>query len=262
MQISTEGLNFITALEGKHEKIEGGKYKAYLCPAGVWTIYVGLTHGVYKGMVVTEGEGQRMLLKEIARFEDAVEKHVHVKLNQNQFDALVSFVFNVGINAFRKSTLLKVLNRGDFHAVRGQMMRWTKATVKGKKVTLRGLVIRREAEIDLFYQVDRERSENVPYMPQSVEPTTGRPLPSVIRGSRTIWMGLSTLIGTIGMYVSNILNFVNDVTYEVTEKMSASEAFFKVLPLSYQEFFLVMAVLGGVGVVLVRLHAAREQKEG
>ena len=139
MQIGQEGLNLI-----KH--FEGCELQAYKCPAGVWTIGYGHIKGVSEGMTITQEEAEQMLKDEMAEYEGYVNKLVTVELNQNQFDAMVSWVYNLGGGNLSASTLLKVLNAGDYAGVPAQMMRWNKA---GGKV-LEGLTRRRQAEADLF----------------------------------------------------------------------------------------------------------------
>ena len=139
MQIGQEGLNLI-----KH--FEGCELQAYKCPAGVWTIGYGHIKGVSEGMTITQDEAEQMLIDEMAEYEGYVNKLVTVELNQNQFDAMVSWVYNLGGGNLSASTLLKVLNAGDYAGVPAQMMRWNKA---GGKV-LEGLTRRRQAEADLF----------------------------------------------------------------------------------------------------------------
>lgn len=126
---------------------EGLKTKAYFCPAGKLTIGYGSTgKHVYPGMVITEARAEKLLREDLDRFEKAVERMVTVPINDNQFAVLVSFAFNVGIGAFEESTLLRKLNDGNYSAVPSELMKWTKATVKGRKVTMEGLVNRRKAE--------------------------------------------------------------------------------------------------------------------
>jgi len=139
MNIGNEGLNLI-----KH--FEGCELQAYKCPAGVWTIGYGHIKGVSEGMTITQEEAEQMLKDEMAEYEGYVNKLVTVELNQNQFDAMVSWVYNLGGGNLSASTLLKVLNAGDYAGVPAQMMRWNKA---GGKV-LEGLTRRRQAEADLF----------------------------------------------------------------------------------------------------------------
>ena len=139
-QISPHGLD-------KLKQWEGLKTKAYKDAGGVWTIGYGHTAAAgtpapHQGMVITASEAESILLKDLTQYEAAVENNVNVKLNDNQFAALVSFAFNVGINAFKNSTLLKKLNSGNFDAVPVELRKWVKAG--GKKV--QGLVNRRQAE--------------------------------------------------------------------------------------------------------------------
>ena len=139
MKTSLEGINLI-----KH--FEGCELEAYKCPAGVWTIGYGHIKGVQQGDVITEQQADDMLVEELEEYENYIHNLVSCPLNQNQFDALVSWVYNLGSSNLQASTLLKVLNAGDYEGVPAQIMRWNKA---GGKV-LEGLTRRRQAEADLF----------------------------------------------------------------------------------------------------------------
>ena len=139
MNIGTKGLEMI-----KH--FEGLELNAYQCAAGVWTIGYGHTKGVQKGMVISEDTANEMLVEELNEYESYITGLVTVELNQNQFDAMVSWVYNLGVGNLKASTLLKVLNAGNYAGVPEQMLRWNKA---GGKV-LEGLTRRRQAEADLF----------------------------------------------------------------------------------------------------------------
>ena len=125
---------------------EGLRLNAYMCPANVLTIGYGHTRNVYPGQVITQQEAIALLKEDLVRFEDAVNKYVTVPLSQNQFDALVSFSFNVGISAFANSTLLRVLNLGNSFQAASQFSRW----VHGGGQRLPGLVRRRKEERELF----------------------------------------------------------------------------------------------------------------
>ena len=125
---------------------EGCRLTAYQDSVGVWTIGYGHTKGVYDGMTITQEEAEQMLLTELEEYEGYVEKYVTVPLTQNQFDALVVWVYNLGPTNFRRSTLLKELNSGNYTAAGNEITKWNKA---GGKV-LAGLVRRREAEARLF----------------------------------------------------------------------------------------------------------------
>ena len=95
---------------------------------------------------ITEYQAEVLLKQDLKRFENAVNEYVNVALTQHQFDSLVSFVFNIGVNAFKNSTLLRLLNQGDYESVPGQLERWNRAG--GQVVT--GLIHRRNSEIDQF----------------------------------------------------------------------------------------------------------------
>jgi len=126
---------------------EGLRLKSYKDSAGVWTIGYGHTgEDVSPGMKITRNRATKLLKMDLKRFEEAVIKNVEVPLNQNQFDALVSFSFNVGVNAFKNSTLLEELNKGNYKEAENEFMCWVYAG--GRR--LQGLVNRREEESALF----------------------------------------------------------------------------------------------------------------
>ena len=132
-------------------EFEGERLKAYKCSAGVWTIGVGHTSAageptVVEGMTITANESAAILARDLAAFELGVERMLKVDVSQNQFDVLVSFAFNCGLGALKKSTLLKRVNEGKFDAVPAELMKWTKAG--GKEVA--GLVRRRRAEAKMW----------------------------------------------------------------------------------------------------------------
>ena len=139
MKTSIEGLALI-------KKFEGLELEAYKCAAGVWTIGYGHTKDVQPGDVWSESHADHMLEVELEEFEAYINNNVTAPLSQNQFDALVSWVYNLGPANLKASTMLKVLNSGDYEGVPAQIKRWNKA---GGKV-LEGLIRRREAEALLF----------------------------------------------------------------------------------------------------------------
>lgn len=163
MNLSDKGVDLIVSFEGLHKKMSDGRYVAYQCPAGVWTIYAGCTEGVKPGMIWTEEEGRAAFKRELAKHESAVLRLVSVDLNQNQFDALVSFSYNVGSGALGKSTLLKKLNAGDYPGAQAEFMKWNKAAGK----VLRGLSIRRAKEAALF--AERVEDDEPTPLPQALE---------------------------------------------------------------------------------------------
>jgi len=139
MKISIEGLSLI-------KKFEGCELNSYKCAAGVPTIGFGSTHGIEMGMSISKARAEELLLEDISKFEDIVDKAVTVALDQHQFDALVSWTFNLGGGNLNSSTMLKVINAGDYEDVPEQIKRWNKANGK----VLEGLIRRREAEALLF----------------------------------------------------------------------------------------------------------------
>ena len=131
---------------GLIQTFEGCKLSAYLCPAGVPTIGYGRTTGVKLGQTITQAQADAWLLEEYDGFERKVRALVKVPLTANQLGALVSFAYNVGTGALGSSTLLRLLNKGDYAGAALQFARWNKA---GGRV-LNGLTRRRKAEADLF----------------------------------------------------------------------------------------------------------------
>ncbi|ARA92852.1 hypothetical protein AWN76_006535 [Rhodothermaceae bacterium RA] len=130
----------------------------YRCPAGLWTIGYGTTEHLLPGIhrqtlpgPITKADAERLLRRSLIQvFEPAVERLVRVDLTANQFSALVSFAYNVGVPRFARSTLLRKLNRGDYEGAAAEFERWVYAG--GQR--LRGLVHRRRAERTLFETPD------------------------------------------------------------------------------------------------------------
>ncbi len=141
MKLSQAGLDLI-------KRFEGCKLKAYQDAVGIWTIGYGHTGpNVHDGLTVTQKQADDILAQDVGRFASGVATNVRVSLTQSEFDALVSFAFNVGLGAFKTSTLLRLLNdNADRNVVASQFLRWNKA---GDKV-LEGLTKRRNAEKALF----------------------------------------------------------------------------------------------------------------
>jgi len=128
------------------KECEGLKLKAYRCPAGVLTIGYGHTAGVKRGDVITAKQAEQFLKDDLAWAEECVEQNVIVAITDNQFSALVSFVYNVGPGAFKKSTLLKLLNQNKTGRASLEFVKWNKAG----GVALAGLTKRRIKEMNLF----------------------------------------------------------------------------------------------------------------
>lgn len=122
---------------------------SYLCPAKVWTIGYGCTTDVRPGQTITEAEAEERLTSDLADAERCVNNALSIDLTDNQFSALVSFVFNVGCGAFKGSTMFKKLQAGDIPGASKEFSKWN----KGGGRVLPGLVKRRQAEMELFLTV-------------------------------------------------------------------------------------------------------------
>ncbi len=140
MRTSQNGINLI-------KRFESLRLEAYRCPAGIHTIGYGHTAGVRRGDVIDERKAEQLLAEDL-REPEAVVNRECPGINQNQFDALVSFTFNVGTGNFLKSTLLKCVKANPQNVnIRYEFSRWTRS----KGVELAGLMRRRRAEADLYF---------------------------------------------------------------------------------------------------------------
>jgi len=138
------------------EQFEGCQLTAYQDVAGVWTIGYGHTGpDVTPGLAITQAQAAQLLQQDVASAAACVNQAVTVALNQDEFDALVDFVFNVGRGAFQGSTMLKDLNSADFADAATEFDKWDHA---GGKVVA-GLLRRREAEEALFDEGDGSEPE-------------------------------------------------------------------------------------------------------
>lgn len=142
MEVSHRGIELI-------KRHEGCVLKAYRCPAGVLTIGYGHTRNVHSGEVISETQAERYLLEDLKPVAACVGAAVKTDISQNMFDALCSFTFNVGCDAFLRSTLLKIVNISpDDKAIKGEFCKW----VYGNGKILPGLVRRRREEAELYFE--------------------------------------------------------------------------------------------------------------
>jgi lysozyme len=182
MRITEEGLDVI-------KEFEGFRSKAYRDAVGVWTIGYGHTSmagapQVTPDLVVSKAEATDILRRDVEMFARGVRESVHVQLTDQQFSALVSFAYNVGLGGFRSSSVLKAVNARDFDAVPRRLNLWVKAGGR----TLPGLVRRRAAEGALFLSATTAKPAEAILRP--VEAVKPKP----IRKSRTVWSALAAAI--------------------------------------------------------------------
>lgn len=222
MHVSQAGLDLIKSFEGYLDPMPDGSCRAYLCPANVWTIGWGCTEGVQEGLVWTKKQAEEGLRRELIKHENAVKKRVTVDLNQNEFDALVSFTYNVGEGGAKDpktgkvtpglstSTLLICLNADDRAGAARAFHLWNKG---GGKV-LPGLVKRRARE-SLLFETPVEPPQK-PEMPQKVEASPG-PVSEAGRKSMTIFGGLVALFGSCVQYLEGAVQVGLDSLAELTK---------------------------------------------
>lgn len=189
MRTSTAGLNLIKSFEGL-------ELAAYLCPAGVWTIGYGHTSAagappVVAGMRITPDDAVAILRTDLTKYENAVSNAVKVRLSQNQFDALVSLCYNIGPEAFRKSSLVKKLNRGEYEAVPAALMAWNKA--KGRE--LPGLTRRRRAEAKLWRGINS--AQPLAVAESRIEPDPPQPKKSIVQSREANTAAIAGATATI-----------------------------------------------------------------
>ena len=190
------------------KRFEGWRSKAYKCSAGVWTIGYGHTSSagaprVRAGSTITKAEGEKILHRDVENFANGVRKYIRVDLNANQFGALVSFAYNVGLGNFKKSSVLRVVNARQFDRVPRRLALWNKA--KGK--VLKGLVRRRGDEGSLFMTpvstVAGEPEE--PINDKSViDAPVGKPMTQSTTNMAAIITALAGIMGTLSGTVKEL----------------------------------------------------------
>lgn len=203
MRISTKGIRLI-------QQFEGFRSKAYRDPVGIWTIGFGFTKGVKEGDTITQAQAVARLKSELAEYEAGVHQACAVPPNQNQFDALVCFAFNVGVAGMKRSSVIKAHNREDHQAASRAFGLWNRA---GGKVWP-GLTRRRAAEAALYLEpMPDEVSEPVEgpvdEMPQAIDPE--RPMTESTINRAGVVAGGTAAVAT----VAETARTVADVKYSV-----------------------------------------------
>lgn len=179
-------------------EFEGLRLKAYKDGGGIWTIGVGHTSDkdqtVYADLVISKARAYELLDLDIAEAEKAVDTYVKVPLNANQHGALSSFTFNLGVGAFKGSTLLRKLNAGDYKGAANELDKW----VHDDGVVVKGLVRRRAAEKALFLSASDTSQTPVEPPVVSEPPKHGQaPVAPLPARKNTIWDILFAILTAI-----------------------------------------------------------------
>lgn len=145
LQVSRKGFDLI-------QSFEGFRAKAAKLKDGGFTVGFGHKTTARDGMVVNREQAEELLRWDIAPIEDAIRQNVFAPMNQNQFDALASFVFNIGIEEFKASEVLKHLNQGEFISAAIELGAWRRAHINGQQIVVDALVRRRTQEAALFLE--------------------------------------------------------------------------------------------------------------
>jgi GH24 family phage-related lysozyme (muramidase) len=185
MKPTNECFELIKKWEGLHKQLPDGRIQAYPDPVGIWTIGYGsiehldLNRPILEGDIITLKTAERWLEIEVGEKAEDVESVCKVPLKQCMFDALVSFTYNIGIGAFGESTMLRLLNKGNYEAAAREFDRWIHGEDNGTRRALPGLIDRRNEEEALFRRdgfpdIDPE----IPFSPpQDLTPPPKRDLP-------------------------------------------------------------------------------------
>ncbi len=269
MDASARCIELIHGSEGFKTKLSDGTYKSYLDTLAnphVWTIYCGLTKGVGPDTVWTVEECEKQFSKEMSIYENAIENQVIVPLNQNQFDALVSLVYNIGPGSpndperkgFYWSTLRKLLNQGKYEEAATQFKRYKYAG----GVVYRGLVTRRAKEAALFLQpmpepipIHEEQKDPIPQVVDRPKPVVS--IAQAVKESPTVAI---TAVGAPGgIYalwkaIEELLSFGGDIItqagpkiIETQQSLSPFSAILKMTPT-----LLIAITVGTLATVAMR----------
>lgn len=195
MKISQRGIDVI-------KKFEGFRDKAYQDIVGIWTIGFGFTKGVKQGDTTTLAESITRLRSELKDYEDVINEVCTVVPNQNEFDAMCSLAWNIGVGGIRKSSVIKAHNRGDKDAAAAAFLLWNKAG--GKQV--RALTTRRRAEANLYLE---PVGYSVATMPQSVDEP--KPLGQSSMNRASVIGGGTAAIATVTEVAQSVSNMKTSI---------------------------------------------------
>jgi lysozyme len=268
MDTSQRGIDLIFEFEGtKRGRLDDGRYKAYLdtlAKPNVWTVYAGLTRGITRDTVITKEQGDAMFRKELNIYEDAVDS-CGVELNQNEFDALVSFTYNCGVGAFNKS-IRPLIVKGKRDSVPAKLKQYINAGGK----PYNGLIRRRNAEASLFLMpmpIESHDEEHSDAMPQRVEEkknSTTEAVTNTVKESTSMWSGVAVMFSTIWMYFGEVWNWVFGIAKEAgTQATSARDSVSGLDPMfTYfgvnMKVMLAMITIAAAAMIISRAIARRK----
>jgi len=236
--VSRDCIELVKKFEGLHKVKEDGMVHAYRCPAGRYTCGYGATKGVRSGTIWSKEYCEQRLIEDLEEHGKIVKRLVNVPLTQGQYDALTSFVFNLGGGAFKSSTALKRLNKGLYDDVPEQLQRWNKAKVDGKLQPLRGLTRRRAAEAAIFSRDAQLPSDEGG--PQMVQKPTAE-APKKLTKSKTM----------VGAGVAGAATGLNEVAGQLQGLVAYAD--------SLKTIFLLCAI---GGIALAAYARWKDNKEG
>lgn len=227
------------------QEFEGFSPVAYRDPIGIWTIGYGFIEGVREGDRITRDQARTRLMHELQTYERGVLKATGGRVTQNQFDALVSFAFNVGVAGMERSSVIRAHRRGDHQAAARAFSLWNKA---GGKVWA-GLTRRRAAEAALYLeQVPDDVSDPIygprTLMPQQVEPES-RMATSPINRAATV-IGGTSAVAAVAELASTVQTVSMAADTVAQAKDSAEGLGASLGPLLVPALLLAVAVLAGV----------------
>jgi lysozyme len=233
------------------KRSEGLRLKAYKCPAGIWTIGYGHTHGVKEGDVWTKAKADAVLKEDLQYHVDSVAKLLKVPASDLQVGAMASLAFNIGNAQFKNSSVLRLHNQRKFDAAGRAFNMWVKATVNGKKVELPGLVTRRAEEAALYLRGSVLQAASLAEVPdiapvaQHVEPED-KPSRGATVTASTITGAAATVAG-----VNQLMGAANDLATNAKD----SWAIAKDLGIAA----LLVIVIGLAGYLIYQRYKTRQE---
>ena len=188
------------------KQFEGLRLKAYRDSVGIWTIGYGHVKGVTQGMEITEQTARQLLIDDLAIAATCVSRVIKKPMSGHEFGAFVSLTHNIGVGAFAKSTAARKFNKGDKQGAGAAILMWNKITIDGKKVSSRGLINRREAEVMFF-----EMKVSDAAFPTHFYETTAGDGGAHKKAVPPAWPMLGVIAATIAVFWEQVKEFFNGI---------------------------------------------------